>query len=575
MSEEIVERARQAYQAGRLTEAAALFGQAIAADGSSAESHFYLGNILIDQGRKEEAVAAYRRCVELQPGNPVTLYNLAAALHEAGRPEEAIAYYRSALAVQPNFADAAYNLGAVLREVRRPYEAIAAYRQVLAIQPEYLDAHNDLGQVWSELGDYDQAMAYFDRELALHPNHALARSNRFLSMHYHPRYTPEQILREHRQWDRQNARAIQPHTNIRDPERRLKIGYVSPDFRRHCESFFTIPLLSHHDHRQFEICAYASVAKPDELTQRIKGYCDVWQNTVGQSDVQVAHQIRADGIDILIDLTMHMAGGRPLLFAAKPAPVQLAWLAYPGTTGLSAMDYRLTDPYLDPPGEHDEWYSEKSIRLPETFWCYDPLTDQPEVNALPALQNGYLTFGSLNNFCKVTDQTLSLWSRVLKATPNSRLILLSQAGEHRQRVLSGLDVEPRRVEFVEYQPRERYLRTYLRIDLCLDTFPVNGHTTSLDALWMGVPVMSMEGRAANARAAISQSTNLGLAGELVGKTPEEFISLTLDLAGNLARLSELRRTLRGRMAGSVLMDGARFARNIEAIFRDVWRVYCR
>ena len=236
---------------------------------------------------------------------------------------------------------------------------------------------------------------------------------------------------------------------------------------------------------------------PDALTERLRGYADVWRSTVGLSDQQLADMIRSDQIDILIDLKMHTANNRLLVFARKPAPVQVAWLGYPGTTGLSAIDYRLTDPYLDPPGLFDAFYAEESLRLPDTFWCYDPLTDQPPVNALPAMENGVITFGCLNNFCKVNDGCLALWAQVLQAVPQSRLLLLAPRGQAREHVLARLQQEgiaAPRVEFADRQPRLEYLKLYHRIDLGLDPLPCNGHTTSLDAFWMGVPTLTLVGR---------------------------------------------------------------------------------
>jgi len=265
------------------------------------------------------------------------------------------------------------------------------------------------------------------------------------------------------------------------------------------------------------------------------------------------------------------------VFARKPAPVQVSWLGYPGTTGLSTMDYRLSDPYLDPPGLFDAFCSEESIRLPETFWCYDPMTEGLPVNPLPALENGIVTFGCLNNFCKINEGCLSVWSQVLRAVPHSRLVFRTPPGEARERMRVGFDKEAipaSRVDFVERQPRPQYLELYRRIDLCLDPFPYNGHTTSLDALWMGVPTITIIGETVVGRAGLSQLSNLGLQ-ELAAETPDQYVALAVQLAGDLPRLQELRSTLRERMRQSPLMDGARFARNMEHAYREMWRRWCR
>ncbi len=356
----------------------------------------------------------------------------------------------------------------------------------------------------------------------------------------------------------------------------MRIGYVSPDFRDHCQSLFTIPLLSHHDHEAFTIFCYSSVERPDRCTQRIASYADVWREVRPLDDAAICQVIRADRIDILVDLTMHMANGRPLVFARKPAPVQVAWLAYPGTTGIAAMDYRLTDPRLDPPGS-EAHNAERTVRLPNSFWCYDPLTDQPAVNPLPALSCAWLTLGCLNNPCKLTGQTLRLWGAVLRRLPNARLLLMAPPGPRRRRLhqrLAEQGIAAERVSFVPYRPRAEYLRSYHDIDLGLDTFPYNGHTTSLDSLWMGVPVITRVGKTWVGRGGLSQLFQLGLL-ELAAESDEGFVSAVVALAGDLPRLAALRQQLRGRLEQSPLMDAERFARDVEAAYRKIWRAYCQ
>jgi predicted O-linked N-acetylglucosamine transferase (SPINDLY family) len=334
-----------------------------------------------------------------------------------------------------------------------------------------------------------------------------------------------------------------------------------------------VPLLSNHDHAKFEIYCYAQIAKPDDLTNRLMAYADVWRFTHGISDEELSRQIVEDEIDILIDLTMHMAEGRPLVFARKLAPVQVAWLAYPGTTGIPEIDYRFTDPWLDPPGENDDHYSEKSIRLADSFWCYDALNTVLHPNPLPALSQGYITFGCLNSFYKVTEDTLHRWGQVMERVPRSRLILLAAVGPHRQRVVDKLAeyrIGSERIEFVDFQPRADYLKTYHRIDLCLDTLPYNGHTTSLDAFWMGVPSVSKVGNTIAGRAGWSLLNNLELT-ELAAFDDQTFCDIAVDLASDLPRLSQLRQDLRSRMEASPLMDGKRFATAFENALSQIWQ----
>ena len=297
-------------------------------------------------------------------------------------------------------------------------------------------------------------------------------------------------------------------------------------------------------------------------------------------DDQAARIDREDRIDILVDLALHTNGNRLMLFGRKPAPVQVSFAGYPGGTGLGTIDYRLTDPYLDPPGESDRFYVEKSIRLPDCFWCYDPqamgVANREPVNPLPALTNGKITFGCLNNVWKINDRVLSLWAAVMAAVADSRLIMLVKGEKHRQRIcdqLGRLGVAAERIEFVGFQPRGDYLRTYERIDLGLDCFPYNGHTTSLDAFWMGVPVITLIGQTVVGRAGFSQLCNLGLR-ELAAQTPEAFVKIVQSLTQDLPRLAELRGGLRQRMLQSPLTNAAGFTRNIESAYRQMWRTWC-
>ncbi len=522
--------------ARRLTEAVEVLRRAIALRPDFAEAWYNLANALREQGKCAEAAAACRRALALRPDRAEAHVNLGNILQAARQFKEAIACYRRALELRPNDVEAYSNLGNALRNSGQLDQAIAAFRTCVSLRPEFHVAHCNLGNALKDAGQIDEAIACYRRAVELCPSDVISHSNLAYSVHYHPDYDAGAILAENRRWNVVHTAGLDgsssPHDNDPDPQRRLRIGYVGSDFRDHCQALFTIPLLSHHDHEQFEVFCYANVARPDTFTERLRECADCWRETAGWNDEEVARQARTDGIDVLVDLTMHMSNGRPLVFARKPAPVQVAYLAYPGTTGLSAIDYRLTDPYLDPPGETDADYVEQSVRLPDTFWCYDPLADQPSPNSLPASREGRITFGCLNNFCKVADGTLALWSRVLREVEGSRLVLLAPPGEHRLRVLDrfrGANVEPAQIEFVEHRPRAKYLELYHGIDVTLDTLPYNGHTTSLDSLWMGVPVVTRVGRTVVGRAGYSQLSNLGLS-ELVAWNDDQFVSIASELA---------------------------------------------
>ncbi|HZW34860.1 MAG TPA: tetratricopeptide repeat protein [Isosphaeraceae bacterium] len=565
---------------GMLEDAITHFQQALRLKPDYADAQVNLGNARQEQGRLEEAVAHYRQALRLKPDHAEASNNLGNALREQGQLEEAEVCLRQALRLQPDSAEAPYNLGIVLWRQGRLEEAIACYQQAVRLQPGHAEAHLNLGNCFKDRGQLDEAIAAYRAALQHQPDAAHIHCNLVFALHYHPASDQRAIWEEARYWNDRHAeplkKTIQPHANRPDPERRLRVGYVSPDFHEHPISSFTIPLLSRHDHRLHEIFCYANVERPDAFTQRLRGSADAWRSTVGLSDQQVAEMIRRDQIDVLVDLALHTANNRLLVFARKPAPVQVTWLGYPGTTGLACIDYRLTDPYLDPPGLFDAFYAEESIRLPDTFWCYDPVTETPPVNPLPARESGAITFGCLNNFCKINDGCLALWARVLQAVPRSRFLLRAPRGQARDHVVAVLQHEgipSARVEFADRQPRWDYFELHHRIDLGLDPLPCNGGTTTMNAFWMGVPTLTLVGETVVGRAGWSQLCNLDLK-ELAAETPEQFVALAAQLASDLPRLQELRSTLRQRMVQSPLMDANRFTRHVEQAYREMWHRWC-
>ena len=565
---------------GNLDQAIACFRRARELTPGLAESHINLGNALKHQGKLDEAIACYHEALQLRPDAPEIHYNLGGVFRDQGKSDEAIACYRRALQLKPDDAQAYNNLGIALGDRGRPDEAIACYRRALEIQPDYAEAYNNLGNALKDQGMLEEALACFRRALELKPDFVDAHSNLVYTHVFCPGYDPQTLYDEHRLWNQRHAtplgKSIAPHRNDRSADRRLRVGYVSPDFRSHVVGRNLLPLFREHDHQRFEILCYADVACPDELTGRFRSYADAWCDTAGLTDEKLAQRIRDDRIDILVDLTLHMARNRLLVFARKPAPVQVTFAGYPGTTGLTTIDYRLTDPYLDPPGLYDRYYSEESIRLPDAFWCYDRLESEPAVNRLPAAEKGYVSFGCLNNFCKVNPFVLKIWARVLLAVEGSRLTIQAGEGTHRRQTLDLLaeeGVARDRVTFVGGRPRRDYLGLYHDIDIGLDTVPYNGHTTSLDAFWMGVPVVTLVGPTVVGRAGLCQLMNLGLP-ELIATSPDLYVQIATQLAQDLPRLSRLRATLRDRMQASPLTAAPRFARSVEAAYRTMWRRWC-
>jgi protein O-GlcNAc transferase len=441
------------------------------------------------------------------------------------------------------------------------------YRRMISADPNQAGILNNLANILKDTGRIEEAVEVCRNAVAQEPGNAEIHSSLCYKLLFHPEYDRAGIFKEQREWNRRHGRGSPTASNrLSNSSGRLRIGYVSPDFYGHAECFFVIPLLKSHDRQQFEVHCYSSVKNPDKATDLIQASADVWHDVRQLNDDQLADQIRRDRIDILVDLTMHMAFNRLGTFAQKPAPVQVTWLAYPGGTGLDAIDYRLTDAWIDPPGESDSFYSERSVRLPETWCCYHPVGDVPP--AAPR-DRGPVTFGCLNNPCKLNRPTLSLWAKVLSTVTDSRLLLLSESERQRRRIIDAFGnsgIGPGRIEFVTHRRRGEYLRIYDRIDICLDPLIYNGITTTCDAIWMGVPVITRVGSAAPGRAGLSILSNLNLP-ELIARDDPQFVGLATELAGDFARRSRLRASLRERMIRSPLMDAPRFARNVEAAYK--------
>lgn len=547
-----------------------------------AEAHNNLANILKNLGRLDEAIASYVLALGYNPNFALAHNNLGVALLDRGRLDESLDAFRAALNIDPDYAEALNNLGNLLVERGQLDEAERVLGRAISLKPKLAEAHNNLGNALKAAGKISDAIESYRRAVKFQPENSCFHSNLVYAELFQPESGCAQIRQSLADWNYRHGKRLMPPVanfkNIPRSDRPLRIGYISPDFRDHVIGRNILPLLRHHDRRQFQLYCYARLNRRDELTHGFAACCDHWCDITGIGDEKVARMIAEDEIDILVDLAMHLSDNVLPILARKPAPVQITFAAYPGSTGLSAIDYRLTDPYLDVPGQTDGDYSEKSIYLPETFWCYDPHIDgggaeDMAVSPLPALANGYITFGCLCDFCKVNSKTLELWARVLNRVAGSCLLMLAPMGESRNRILENMrtfGIDSDRLLFTARQPRREYLRTYSQIDICLDTLPYNGHTTSLDAMWMGVPVITRIGETVVGRAGWSQLSNLGLT-EFAGRTDEEFVNIAVNLAGDFAKLAELRAHLRPRMQRSPLMDAERFARNIEEAYRTAWR----
>ncbi len=532
----------------------------------------------MEMGRPADAAVCYERLLRLRPDSPGAYNNLGLALLNANRAEEAVLTFQQALYLQPSLADAHNNLGLALGARGDFDEALTCFERALQFTPDHFGAMVNLGNACKDQGQLVEAVDYYRKALETRPHEASVHSNLLLALQYQAEANPLEILAEARLYAQRHAESlsgsIKTHPLPSMHGRRLRIGYVSADLRDHPVAYFLEPILANHDHQRFEIFCYANVARPDPLTQRLQGYADQWCSLLGLSDEQAAERIRQDGIDVLVDLNGHTGGNRLLVFARKPAPIQVSYLGYLGTTGLTAMDYYLTDALADPPGRTETHYQEQLIRLPACGFCYQPGNAPEGSTELPARHFGRVTFASLNILAKLTEEVLTLWARILAAVPNSRLLLRSGAGREGEQRVRGIltrhGIAPERVLLLGQTPtRFEYLKLYHSVDLNLDPFPYNGVTTTCDALWMGVPVLTLAGRMNVSRQGVRFLSNVGLE-ELIADSPTSYVRLATELAGDLDRLAAVRTSLRERMSRSPLLDAPRFSRRLEAVFEEMW-----
>ncbi len=573
----VIYELREQYEA-----ACGEYRSALAVDPRSIAAWTGLGAALQKLGQIDQALDCYRQVLAIDPNHAPTHLGIGSALQLQGMMEDAFASYLEAARVDPNYAEAYNNLGMLLSEQGQRDKALACCMRAIELRPDFGPAHSNVAVTLQALGRLDESIEHHRKAVELVAEGAIQHSNLLYALNYHPAYGAAALFAEHRAWGMRHADPLTanaaPHANPRSPDRRLRVGYVSPFFRHHAVNFFSEPILVSHDHDRFEVFCYSDTSHEDETTARLRRSVDHWRHVLGQSDQQVSELVRRDQIDILVDLTGHIDGGKRLLvFARKPAPIQVTYIGYQNTTGMLAMDYRLTDDYSDPPGMTEAYYTETLVRLPRTFFTYLPDKAAPPINALPALTNGYVTFASVNNFSKITPQVLKTWAEILLRVPRSRLILRADMTDSMRQYLSETfaahGVELQRLELVNRLPRNEYLELICRADIALDPFPFNGHTTTCDCLWQGVPVITLSGQTYVTRFGGSALATLGL-DDLIAHTQEQYVEIAAAWAGDVERLTQLRSSLRDRMAQSPLVDAQSFTRNLEAAYRRMWERWC-
>jgi predicted O-linked N-acetylglucosamine transferase (SPINDLY family) len=520
------------------------------------------------------------------------LFHKALNYSSEGKTDQAIESYQAILELDPNSFPALINLGNIFKDRGKYQDALDMYEKALAI-PEKLEeeqvklkqarVHNNIANIYKDRGQNAEAIEHFRLAVKFDPSLSMAQSNLLFSLNYSNSYRPEEIYQQHINWrEFQGMGSSQPiptHNNDRNPERKLKVGFISKDFGFHSVSYFFGSVLASHNRQDFAMICYSNNPKADNLTQILQNFADGWRQIDKLTDEEVVEMIRQDEIDILIDLSGHTAGNRILVFARKPAPIQVSYLGYPNTTGLTTMDYRITDAWADPPGTTEHLYTEKLIRLPYGFLCYKAPSNAPSVNPPPLLSNGYLTFGSFNNLAKVNPELVGYWAQILQAFPNSKMIIKSKplADDKTKAFLGGLfqqqGIDVNRVEMIGRIPNPiEHLALYNRVDIGLDTFPYHGTTTTCEALWMGVPVITLAGKSHVSRVGVSLLSWVGLP-SLITHSPTEYIQKAIALGNNPSQLQKLRSNLREAMQKSPLTNGSLFSQSFENALRNMWQNY--
>ncbi|CAN2042389.1 protein O-GlcNAc transferase [Candidatus Magnetomoraceae bacterium gMMP-15] len=576
------------HKTGHLKEAEIIYNQILADKPDDANALHLLGVFAYDCGKNDLAVSLIQKAISYEPCTAIFHYNLGLAFQAQNRFEDALKHFQKALDLKPDYAEARENLaiahnnfGIKLKKQKKIEDALKHYQKALKLRPDFAEIYNNIATAFQNQGYLNSAIKYYKKAISLFPEFIKAQSNLLFCLNYHSAYDSEHIFKEHLKWGKsyKHIPCMHFHSNLPDTERPLRLAYVSPDFHNHPVAYFIEPILANHDPLTIETVCYSDIAEPDALTMRLKSIAGLWRNTSNMTDKELIRFIRYDGIDILVDLAGHSANNRLMVFAEKPAPLQVTYLGYPNTTGLSAIDYRITDSYADPPGKTEKYYSEKLIRLPHSFFCCNPPDEPIKVSSLPALKNGHISFGAFHNFAKCI-YIIDLWISILKKIPDSHLIIQSKPfgdKEMRLRVLERFlqnGIEKDRIEIAAFTPFSDYLRLHNHVDIILDTFPWNGHTTSCHALWMGVPVITLAGNRHAARLGLSLLSSVGFT-EWIARTEDEYVQKAVHLASDFEKLAKIRQNLRQIFISSVVCNGKKFTQALENIYRRMWKKFLK
>ena len=569
-----------AYQAlGRRAEASAAYHQALTLNPGYDEAWFNLGSIANEQNDQPLAEQRFRKAIGCRPNYALAWCSLGNALVKQGRLSEGTDAYRRATEFDPRMADAWNNLGNMQQQDGEIFESIESYQRALAVAPRHVSSAENLGTALAHIGRISEAVDCYRAVSNWMGN--LPSSKLLLAINYDADRTADEVFAEHQRFgawlESTTPRMPPPQVDLRR-DRKLRVGYVSGDFRDHAVAHFLMAILQHHDRQQFELFGYSDVLIRDSMTDRLQSFFAGWRECYGAGDEQLAEVVRKDAIDILVDMSGHTSLSRLGVFARRPAPVQATYLGYANTTGLSTIDYLVTDAVVDPPGS-ERWYTEQLARVEPGFACYTPPENAPAVTPLPALDRGHVTIGSLHGLAKLNRHVLDLWARVLEAMPSARMLLYRHTlrGRSRQMIYDEFarrGIDPARLDIeTEAVAGANHLAIYNRVDVTLDVFPWSGHTTACEALWMGVPIITLRGTRHAGRMVASALNCLGR-NEWIADSHDQYLQRVVAMCDDLESLSTTRATLREQMRTSALCDGPRFARQFEATLRQMWHTRC-
>lgn len=568
-----------AIQLNKLPEAVLLLKQAVALNPRSSLANLCLGTAEMQTGARAEAAHHLLQAANLSPRDANVWSQLGQCLSLSGNMDQAQEAFQKCIALNPNHADAWTAMGYVRLMQGHASEAVELHSRALALNPRHTSALFARGQARLLCGQLTEALADFDAHLAANPGDLEASSQRLLLLNYLPEKKENELLAEHLAWGKAAAKRAGKPASFPpgDPEKKLRVAFLSPDLRTHAVAFFLEPLLQHLDPTGFEIVLYHNHPVVDTVSERLRSRAALWRNLVGQTEDSAAGTIRADAVDVLFDLTGHTGFNRTALFARRLAPVQIAYLGYPNTTGLDTMDYRFTDGFADPAGKADSSYTEKLVRFSSTAWAYAPAATAPDTEPLSTSSDRGITFGCFNNICKISGDTLALWRRLLEETPGSRLILKSVAlpREAFTRLVETARLDPGRIDLLSATAGvAEHLRCYNRVDVALDPFPYNGTTTTCEALWMGVPVVSLAGNRHASRVGISLLNAVGHP-EWVADNFDDYIAIAKKLSADREGLRRIRAGLRSEMSASPLLRHTDQAAHFGNAIRRCWREFCQ